>query len=191
MTEVPLVRSAPRGAASRSPGRSLTGRVGRVALLGVVAAALTGCASSGSGSGGAFGAGNPPASPAASPPSAAAPGPGAAPGCEPYARTELYFGTSRKATSPVSDQEFDAFLDAEITPRFPDGLTLLPGSGQFRGSDGKLVQERSMVVILLYPRKEGAEDSKKVDEIRDLYEQKFNQESVLRADEQEGTCVSF
>jgi hypothetical protein len=46
-------------------------------------------------------------------------------------------------------------------------------------------------VILFYPRKEGVEDSKKVDEIRGSYEQKFNQESVLRADEQEGTCVSF
>jgi hypothetical protein len=186
MTAVPHVRSAP----SRSPGRSLTARVGRVALLGVAAVALSACAASGSGSGGAFGAGSPPAAPAASPPSPVASGP-AAPGCEPYARTELYFGTSRKGASPVSDQEFDAFLDAEITPRFPDGLTLLPGSGQFRGSDGRLVQERSMVVILFYPRKEGVEDSKKVDEIRVSYEQKFNQESVLRADEQEGTCVSF
>jgi len=184
MTAVPHVRLV----ALRSPGRSLTARV---VLLGVAAATLTACAPSGSGSGGATGAGNPPASPAASPPSAVAAGPGAAQGCEPYARTELYFGTSRKGASPVSDQEFDAFLDAEITPRFPDGLTLLPGSGQFRGSDGKLVQERSMVVILFYPRKDGPEDSKKVDEIRGLYEKKFNQESVLRADEQEGTCVSF
>jgi hypothetical protein len=189
MTAVPHVRSAP------SPGRSLTARVARVAVLGVAAVALSACAASGSGSGGALGAGSPPSAPAAAPPSAAPPsavasGP-AAPGCQPYARTELYFGTSRKGASPVSDQEFHAFLDAEITPRFPDGLTLLPGSGQFRGSDGTLIQERSMVVILFYPRKEGVEDSKKVDEIRGSYEQKFNQESVLRADEQEGTCVSF
>jgi len=157
--------------------------LGRGALLAATAVLLGACA-------------NPtPAQPAAAAAPAAVPTGGSTVGlpadCQPYERTELFFGTGRAGKPAVSDQEFDAFLDAEITPRFPDGLTLLPGSGQFRGSDGKLVQERSMVVILFYPRKDGPEDSKKVDEIRGLYEKKFNQESVLRADEQEGTCVSF
>jgi len=32
-----------------------------------------------------------------------------------------------------------------------DGLTLLTGKGQFRESDEKIVQETSLVLVLLYP----------------------------------------
>ncbi|HZZ47546.1 MAG TPA: DUF3574 domain-containing protein [Pseudonocardia sp.] len=113
-----------------------------------------------------------------------------APGCQPYARTELFFGTDRPG-GPVSEPEFQAFTDAEITPRFPDGLTMLPGTGQFRGSSGALVRERSVVLILLYPIRSEADDSAKIDQIRELYKRKFGQESVLRVDEPSPRCVSF
>jgi hypothetical protein len=116
--------------------------------------------------------------------------PAGSPGCQPYARTELFFGTGR-AGAPVSDQEFRAFTDAEITPRFPNGLTQLPGTGQYRGSSGVLVHERSIVLILLYPVGVGADDGAKIDEIRELYKRKFAQESVLRVDEPNPSCVSF
>lgn len=112
-------------------------------------------------------------------------------GCQPYERTELFFGTSRKADPPVSDEEFWAFLDAEVTPRFPDGLTLISGFGQYRGWDGKLTKERSMQLILLYPKPSAADSSTRIEEIRQRYEQKFHQESVLRADDPEPRCVSF
>jgi hypothetical protein len=113
-----------------------------------------------------------------------------APGCQPYARTELFFGTDRPGGA-VSEQEFQAFTDAEITPRFPDGLTALPGSGQFRGSTGALVRERSTVLILLYPIRSEGDSGAKIDEIRELYKRKFSQESVLRVDEPDPSCVSF
>jgi len=129
------------------------------------------------------------ATPAVTP--AAAPAVGLPADCQPYERTELFFGTGRAGKAPVSDQEFDAFLDAEITPRFPDGLTMLTGLGQWRGSDGKLSKERSAVVILLYPKPSAADSGTKIEEIRHLYEQKFNQESVLRADDPEPRCVTF
>ncbi|HEX4249892.1 MAG TPA: DUF3574 domain-containing protein [Pseudonocardia sp.] len=139
-----------------------------------------------------------PAQPAAAAaPASGAPAPAAAPAvglpadCQPYERTELFFGTGRAGKPPVSDQEFDAFLDAEITPRFPDGLTMLSGLGQWRGSDGKLTKERSSVVILLYPKPSAGDSGTKIEEIRHLYEQKFNQESVLRADDPEPRCVTF
>jgi hypothetical protein len=118
---------------------------------------------------------------------AAVPG---APGCQRYARTELFFGTDRPGGA-VSDQEFHAFTDAEITPRFPDGLTLLPGTGQFRGADGKLVAERSMVLILLYPVRAESDSGAKIEQIRELYKKKFSQESVLRVDEPDPSCVAF
>jgi uncharacterized protein DUF3574 len=157
--------------------------LGRGALLAASAVLLAACANPAPGAA-------PAATPAAATPSAA-PAVGLPADCQPYERTELFFGTGRAGKAPVSDQEFDAFLDAEITPRFPDGLTMLTGLGQWRGSDGKLTKERSAVVILLYPKPSAADSGTKIDEIRHLYEQKFNQESVLRADDPEPRCVTF
>jgi len=178
------------GQLARSASRRLTraAAIGAgVVLLGVVL--LSGCASSGSAPGSAA-SGGPATAPSASP-VAAAPAAGVPADCQPYERTELFFGTSRKAGPPVSDQEFSAFMDAEVTPRFPDGLTLMSGLGQYRGSDGRLTKERSMQLILLYPKPSVGDSGTKIEEIRHLYEQKFNQESVLRADDPEPRCVAF
>jgi hypothetical protein len=97
-----------------------------------------------------------------------------------WAKTELYFGTSKPDGTVVTDQDFKGFLDEVVTPRFPDGLTLLAGFGQFRNSTGIIVQERSMLLILFYPASKDA--NQKIEEIRRLYLHRFNQESVLRAD---------
>src|SRR5437870_1612384 len=69
---------------------------------------------------------------------------------ETFARTELYFGLSRADGPNVTEEEFQQFLDAVVTPRFPDGLTLLSGSGQFRGASGVVQKEPSKVLILFY-----------------------------------------
>ena len=58
--------------------------------------------------------------------------PAALAGSSAFVRTELFFGTA-KPEGAVTEEEFLAFLDAQITPRFPDGLTLIKGKGQFRG----------------------------------------------------------
>lgn len=98
-----------------------------------------------------------------------------------WAKTELYFGTQKPDGTEVTDEEFNQFLDDIITPRFPDGLTLLTGDGQFRNSQGIIIQEKSYLLILLYPR-EDRTASPEIEEIRDLYEETFQQESVLRVD---------
>lgn len=49
-------------------------------------------------------------------------------GAEPWIRTELSFGTTLPDGSEMTDEQWGDFLDAEITPRFPDGLTVLEGS---------------------------------------------------------------
>ena len=84
------------------------------------------------------------------------------------------------------------FLADEITPRFPDGLTVLTGLGQWRESaTSQIIQERSNVLIILYPLATAQESSAKLEEIRDAYEQQFNQTSVLRADDGTPVCTSF
>jgi hypothetical protein len=108
-----------------------------------------------------------------------------------FLRTELYFGSNRPNAPAVTAEEFQNFLDTEITPRFPDGLTLLTGLGQFRGSSGVVERERSMLLILLYPLDTARSSGEKIEQIRALYESRFQQESVLRADEPVFECVSF
>jgi hypothetical protein len=105
-----------------------------------------------------------------------------------WARTELYFGKGKPDGSSVTDDEFRAFLDDVITPRFPDGLTVLPGGGQFRGSSGMITREAAMFVILHYPAGE-RDSSARIEEIRNIYRKTFQQESVLRVDGE--SCVSF
>ena len=103
-----------------------------------------------------------------------------------FARTELFFGLS-KPGGVVTEEEFQAFVDGKITPRFPDGLTLLSGKGQFRDSTGFIIQEGTKLLILLYPFNKAR--SADVEQIRTDYKDAFQQQSVLRVDEQ--SCVSF
>jgi Protein of unknown function (DUF3574) len=104
-------------------------------------------------------------------------------------RTELFFGTLKADGSEVTDTEFLRFLNFEVTPRFPEGLTLLSGQGQFKNSQGAIVKERSRLLILLYSIDKESNSNKKIEQIRQAYKDKFKQESVLRTDSR--TCVSF
>ena len=110
---------------------------------------------------------------------------------EPWVRTELFFGTAKPDGSAISEAEWEAFLDAEITPRFPEGLTVLSGNGQWQEEDGDIVEERSKIVILLYPREAADESNAEIEQIRAAYETRFQQESVLRADDDRPVCTSF
>jgi hypothetical protein len=105
----------------------------------------------------------------------------AAASAEVWARTELYFGTNKPDNTEVTDTQFQNFIDNEVTPRFPDGLTLLTGNGQFRNSAGVLIREKSHILILFYPV-QTKDANKKIQDIRGAYKSYFAQESVLRAD---------
>ncbi len=107
-----------------------------------------------------------------------------------FVRTELFFGTATPGDD-VSEERFLAFLDMEVTPRFPDGLTLPKGHGQFTGENGVLVKEDPFVLILLHPLEDFKDNNKKIEEIRRLYKMHFQQESVLRVDYQFSVRVSF
>ena len=100
---------------------------------------------------------------------------------EVWARTELYFGTNKPDNTEVTDTQFQDFIDHEVTKRFPDGLTLLTGNGQFRNSAGVLIREKSHVLILFYPV-QTQDANKKIQDIRGAYKSYFAQESVLRVD---------
>ena len=106
----------------------------------------------------------------------------------PLARLELLFGSTRKDLTPISEEEWAAFVAAEITPRFPDGLTILTGYGQWRDARGTIVKETSRLLLIWYAP--AADSDNRIEAIRAAYKARFGQESVLRADGAQA-CVSF
>ncbi|MFE0176471.1 DUF3574 domain-containing protein [Streptomyces sp. NPDC059002] len=109
---------------------------------------------------------------------------------KPFTETRLFFGTERPDGGPdVTDKQFMAFIDKEVTPGFPDGLTIQDGRGQWRDSNGKIERERSYELILLYPTTEAKKRDVQIEEIRSDYEKAFAQDSVARLDER--TRVDF
>jgi Protein of unknown function (DUF3574) len=47
---------------------------------------------------------------------------------------DLFFGRNISGGGEVSDEQFQAFVNNVITPRFPSGLTTFDASGQFLNS---------------------------------------------------------
>lgn len=105
----------------------------------------------------------------------------------PMVQTYLFFGRDRKDAAPVSDQEWQDFIDTVVTPLFKDGLTALDADGQYLSMSGELIKEDSSILILLHDG--GAASSGDIEKIRESYRVQFDQESVLRVDEP--ICVSF
>jgi hypothetical protein len=102
-------------------------------------------------------------------------------------RVELAFGLSTKGRDTIGETEWAAFLDREVTPRFPDGLTVLSGQGQWRNSSGHIIKEPARV-LLVWVRPAGDLEAR-IDAVRAAWMAEFFQESVLKA---VGTsCVGF
>ena len=108
-------------------------------------------------------------------------------GTDEFTEYQLFFGRSSAGVEVVSDEAWAEFLADTVTPRFPAGLTVVDGAGQWRNSDGVIERERSKVLIIL--TSPGAEGLRLTDEIAQEYETRFSQETVLRV--VRAACVSF
>jgi hypothetical protein len=104
------------------------------------------------------------------------------------ARLELLFGMSRPDGRNIAESEWQTFVDTEVTPRFPHGLTVMSGSGQWRGRAGTIAREGSRILIVWYPTKD-RESEANIEGIRRAYKAQISQESVMRVDS--SSCVSF
>ena len=75
-----------------------------------------------------------------------------------------------------------------MTPRFPDGFTVIDAKGQWRAPGGqKISSERSKVVMIAMPP--GADNDARLQQIIEAYKTRFKQQSVgliVRP-----ACVSF
>ena len=89
----------------------------------------------------------------------------------------LYFGRNIPTGGDVSDADWATFLAEVVTPRFPNGFTVLHGEGQWLGQSGAIARERSFILELSHPDTEAA--SRAVLEIAAEYKRRFAQEAVL------------
>lgn len=108
-----------------------------------------------------------------------------------FYRTELYFGMDIPGGGTVSEDDWSKFLNDTVTPRFPDGITVVESLGQYKDKSGTIVKEKSRMLILLYPKSLRKTNDPKIEEIREAYKKTFKQESVMRVDLPQTVMVSF
>jgi hypothetical protein len=103
--------------------------------------------------------------------------------------TRLYFGLGR--IEPGTDQAVSGhtetrvtetgwldFLDKEVTPRFPDGLSVIECYGQWQGKKMNApVRLRSKVLVIDYP--DTPENLGKIEAIRVAWKKRTGDQSVL------------
>ncbi len=118
--------------------------------------------------------------------------PAAAPACHGAQRVkqvaQLLFGRDIGRRIGVSQRAWARFVARELTPRFPDGLTVVDAIGQWRDPlGGGEVREPAKLVEIVLPGR--ADDDARLDAIVQAYKREFHQHSVgviVRS-----ACVSF
>ena len=114
----------------------------------------------------------------------------AASACEaplkPALQVDLYFGLAVKGRE-ISGAEWAAFLNEEVTPRFPDGLSVIDVAGQYRNPAGHISRERSKLLVVVVV--DAPAHRPKVQAIVDAYRSQFDQLSVLRVEH--AICAAF
>jgi hypothetical protein len=98
--------------------------------------------------------------------------------------TKLYFGLG-PADDPVkgvSEAAWRGFLDKEVTPRFPDGLSVLDVYGQWQ-SKTETAPERIRTKLLVIDYADTAENRAKIEAIRVAWKRLTGDESVMRVTE--------
>ncbi len=106
---------------------------------------------------------------------------------EPMLTAELYFGRTAGGRK-VDETAWRGFLAEAVTPRFPDGFTVLDGYGQWRQRDsGRITAEPSTVLVVVATP--GPATLAALATIRTDYQRRFAQDSVgLTLTE---SCASF
>jgi hypothetical protein len=88
----------------------------------------------------------------------------------------------------VSELEWARFVDREITPRFPTGLTMFNAAGQWQDKpSNRIVHEPSKMVVIVLPGED--DEFTRLNAIVEAYKTRFKQQSVVVI--VRPACVSF
>ena len=111
-----------------------------------------------------------------------------------WRKTEMFFGLTIKSSNGttirnITEHEFAAFLQQEVTPRFPNGTTVLNSTGSyFSHLQHHTVSERSRYLLVYHP--DAAVYAERVEAIAHSYMKQFSQESVLYTSIPSTVCFS-
>jgi hypothetical protein len=97
-----------------------------------------------------------------------------------WVKTDLYFGLSKRGGEVISEDQWNKFVDDQITPRFPKGFTITSAQGHYL-QDGRVIVEPSRLVTILHHP--GPDSDERIDQIVKEYVKRFEQDSVLRSDQ--------
>ncbi|MCW5580906.1 MAG: DUF3574 domain-containing protein [Luteimonas sp.] len=98
-----------------------------------------------------------------------------------WVRSELYFGIGEAGqVAAAGERRWREFLDAEVTPRFPEGLTVVEGYGQWR-SPGAEAVERLASKVLVVVHEDTPQRRADIEAIRAAWRRLSGDESVLWA----------
>jgi len=90
---------------------------------------------------------------------------------------DLLFGRNIGGRLGVSEADWRRFLAAEVSPRFPAGLTVVDAAGQWRDTDtNRVVREPSKIVTIVLPEREGNQAN--IDAVVEAYKRRFRQQAV-------------
>ncbi len=115
--------------------------------------------------------------------------PACPPGTQEATVAEAYFGRTVSGRAEVTEEEWRAFLADTVTPAFPDGLTALDGAGQWRDPAGRILIERSKVLVLVLPGADAAAARARLRPVEEAWKARFRQQSVLTV--LRGACIGF
>lgn len=101
-----------------------------------------------------------------------------------WVNTQLYFGLgpAEDAAKGVSEGEWRAFVDKEVTPRFPAGLSVVDVYGQWQSKgQPKTERIRTKMLVIVYP--ETATNEHSIEAIRVAWKAKTHDQSVMKVTE--------
>ncbi|WP_296595020.1 DUF3574 domain-containing protein [Phenylobacterium sp.] len=77
----------------------------------------------------------------------------------------------------ADERDLSRFVDQEVTPRFPDGVTVVRGGDRWKGSENRLIREASKVVLVVLPT--AGDGPRKVEAVRLAYRTRFKHDPVV------------
>ena len=97
-----------------------------------------------------------------------------------FTELNVYFGLAKGSGETVTEEEWQSFLSDTVTPRFPDGLTVLDARGQWFDTEaGRLYRESTKLLNVLVPADATDSGVNSVHDISDVYKRRFEQEAVF------------
>ncbi len=102
-------------------------------------------------------------------------------GIAPMARYELFLG------GDVGNNEWNEFVDKEVTERFPRGFTTVDARGQWQEMNGQISKEATRILIIVAPTNLVA--SAYVSAIASAYNERFAQDAAMLV--QTDVCMGF